>query len=325
MIIVTGGAGMIGSTLIKALNKIGIDDILLVDDLSNGRKCLNINDLSIKDYCDKNDFLKKINNKFYFDKVDCLFHQGACSSTTEWNGKYVMENNFEYSKLLLNWCQINKVKFISASSASVYGNGEFGFLEQRSCEKPINMYAFSKFQFDQYLRSVFSKIESQVVSLRYFNVYGPRESHKGDMASTIYHFNNQILTDNECRLFKGIDGFSDGEQKRDFVYVGDCAEVNIWFMNNSDKSGIFNVGTGRAESFNEVAKSIIDWQKKNRKDLKEELKIRYIPFPKHLIGAYQNYTKADITSLRKAGYKKDFLTVREGVHEYLNVLNSAII
>ena len=233
MFIVTGGAGMIGSNLIKALNKIGIEDILLVDDLTNGRQCLNLSDLSFKDYCDKKDFLQKIKDEFDFGKVDTIFHQGACSKTTEWNGKYVVENNFEYSKILLQWCQNKKVKFICASSASVYGNGDNGFKENRSCENPINMYAFSKFQFDQYLRTVFPKIETQVVSLRYFNVYGPRESHKGDMASTIYHFNNQILNTSACNLFEGINGILDGEQKRDFVYVDDCAEVNIWFMNNT--------------------------------------------------------------------------------------------
>lgn len=318
MIIVTGGAGLIGSNIISQLNKNGITDILVVDHLKNGRKMHNLTDLNIQDYLDRDDFLSRIHAGYDFGDINAVFHMGACSATTEWDGQFIMRNNYEYSKELLHWCQLKGSQYLYASSASVYGLAENGFKEVRSYEKPINMYAFSKFQFDQYVRSLTGKLNHQVVGLRYFNVYGPREAHKGKMSSTPFHFNNQIIADGVCKLFAGCAGYGDGEQRRDFVYVEDVANVNLWFLDNPDKSGIFNIGTGRAQSFNDVARAVTTWHEKRRNVCTS---IEYIPFPEHLKGAYQSYTQADISALRAAGYNGYFHSVEEGVTKYLNWLN----
>ena len=313
MIIVTGGAGFIGSNIIKALNRRGENNILLVDHLVNGRKMLNIADLDIADYMDKNEFIQKIDEPGFLDGVRAIFHQGACSATTEWDGEFVMKNNYDYSKRILHCCIERNIAFIYASSASVYGNGDHGFSVDRSCEQPINMYAYSKFQFDQYVRRLLPTTTSPIVGFRYFNVYGPREQHKGSMSSTAYHFNNQVKEHKVARLFEGYDGMANGEQRRDFVYVGDVVDVNLWFFDHPEQRGIFNVGTGTAEPFNAIAEAVIAWHK--------EGSIEYIPFPEHLKGAYQSYTQADISGLRAAGYSKEFLTVKQGVAKYLDWLN----
>lgn len=314
MIVVTGGAGFIGSNLIRALNKRGERNILLVDHLVNGRKMHNIADLDVADYMDKEEFIEKIGVAHFFDGVRAVFHQGACSATTEWDGKYVMMNNYDYSRRLLHWCIAKNVAFMYASSASVYGTGEHGFRVDRSCEHPINMYAYSKFQFDQYVRPLLTKTKSPIVGFRYFNVYGPREQHKGSMSSTAFHFNRQVIEQKRAKLFEGCDGMANGEQKRDFVHVDDVVDVNLWFLDHPEQRGIYNVGTGRAETFNAVAQAVTDWHK--------EGEIEYIPFPEHLKGAYQSYTQADISGLREAGYTKDFLTVKQGVARYLDWLNT---
>ncbi len=313
MIIVTGGAGFIGSNLIHALNQSGEDDILLVDNLTNGHKMQNIADLNIADYMDKNEFIERLNNPNFLTHIRAVFHQGACSATTEWDGRYIMANNYEYSKRLLAWCQTKHIPFIYASSASVYGMGKNGFRVDRECEKPINMYAYSKFQFDQYVRRILPRANSQIVGLRYFNVYGAREQHKGSMSSTVYHFNQQLQISDEVKLFTGCDGYADGEQQRDFVYVNDVVAVNLWFLHNTHCSGIFNVGTGQAQTFNAMAQTVIDWHDRG--------KISYIPFPEHLHGAYQSFTQADISELRDAGYEQEFMNVHQGVADYLNRLN----
>jgi ADP-L-glycero-D-manno-heptose 6-epimerase len=313
MIVVTGGAGFIGSNIVRALNQRGERNILLVDHLANGRKMHNIADLDIADYMDKEEFIEKIGVAHFFDGVRAVFHQGACSATTEWDGRYVMANNYDYSKRLLHWCITRNVAFMYASSASVYGDGKHGFRVDRGCEHPINMYAYSKFQFDQYVRPLLAKTLSPIVGFRYFNVYGPREQHKGSMSSTAFHFNRQLIEQKKARLFEGCDGLADGEQKRDFVHVDDVVDVNLWFLDHPEQRGIYNVGTGRAETFNAVAQAVIDWHK--------EGSIEYIPFPEHLKGAYQSYTQADVSGLREAGYMKDFLTVKQGVVRYLDWLN----
>ena len=316
MIIVTGGAGFIGSNLVKALNERGYSKILVVDNLTKGEKFKNLVDCDIYDYQEKDVFLKRILTKEYFaTSIEAFFHQGACSSTTEWDGHYMMLNNYDYSKTMLHYCLARHVPFIYASSASVYGSGPV-FREERSQESPLNMYGYSKFLFDQYVRQVIQTATSQVVGLRYFNVYGPREQHKGTMASVAYHFNQQLLRDGEVRLFEGSEGYADGEQRRDFIYVGDVADINLWFMDNPKKSGIFNVGTGRSQTFNDVANAVIAWH--------EQGVIQYIPFPEHLKGCYQSFTQADITNLREMGYDKPFKTVEEGVKAYLDWLNVAI-
>lgn len=320
MIIVTGGAGLIGSNIISALNLRGITDILVVDHLKNGRKMANLAELNIRDYMDRDDFLRRLQRGDNFGNVTAVFHEGACSATTEWDGQFVMRNNFEYSKILLHWCQTIGAQFLYASSASVYGLGENGFRENRTCEKPINMYAYSKFQFDQYVRDYRGQMKSQIVGFRYFNVYGPGEAHKGSMSSTPFHFNSQVIESGIAKVFAGTDGFGDGEQQRDFVFVGDCVAVNLWFLDHPDKSGIFNLGTGRAQEFNDVARAVIQWHVDHGNP---GGKIEYVPFPDGLRGVYQSFTEADLTALRLAGYDGRFHTVEEGVHKYLDRLNAS--
>lgn len=312
MIIVTGGAGFIGSNIIQGLNARGISDILVVDDLKDGAKFKNIVDSQIADYMDKDDFLDGVLSGGFDDvPIEAIFHEGACSSTTEWDGRFMMDNNYEYSKALLHFCQANQVPFIYASSASVYGGGS-EFKEDLKNEEPLNVYGYSKFLFDQYVRA--QDIGSQVVGLRYFNVYGPREQHKGSMASVAFHLNNQLLDSGEIKLFAGCDGYRDGEQVRDFVYVSDVVDVNLWFLDNPTVSGIFNCGTGKSQPFNDVAKGVLDYHQKGR--------LSYIPFPDHLVGHYQSFTEADLTALRAAGCDVEFKTVAEGVKCYMEWLNA---
>lgn len=316
MIVVTGAAGFIGSNLIKALNDRGNNNILAVDDLTDGAKFNNIADCELLDYLDKDEFLKQIVAKQNFPQpIKVIFHQGACSDTTEWNGKFMLQNNYEYSKILLRYCLANNITFIYASSAAVYGDGKIGFKELRHCEQPLNMYGYSKFQFDQYVRQHAAKPRfARVVGLRYFNVYGPREQHKKTMASVAFHLNNQLLAGNPTvKLFAGTDGYGDGEQRRDFVYVDDVVKVNLWFWQDTKVNGIFNVGTGRSQTFNNVANAVVDWHGSGS--------IQYIPFPEHLRGRYQSFTEADIQALRNAGYQEPFKTVAEGVKLYLDWLN----
>jgi len=312
MIIVTGGAGFIGSNLIAALNVKGRKDIVVVDDLSAGAKFRNLLDCDLADYLDKDDFIDSVSKGgLGMDKPDLVFHLGACSDTTEWDGRYMMASNYTYSKLLLNYCSEQKIPFIYASSGAVYGCGR-EFRVDRACEAPANIYAYSKFLFDQYVRAMLPRTSSQIVGLRYFNVYGPREQHKGDMASVIYQFRKQIESSDTLRLFEGTDGHGDGEQQRDFIYVDDAVAVSCWFAERQHISGIFNVGTGRSQSFNEVARAVLDWHGHGS--------IEYITFPAHLKGAYQSYTKADISDLREAGYKDSFRNIESGVRAYFDWL-----
>ncbi len=308
MYIITGGAGLIGSNMVKALNQRGITDILVVDDLKEGIKFKNLADCDIVDYVDRLDFVKRLQAGWDFGKIEGVVHEGACSATTEWDGEFIMKNNFEYTKTLLHWCQSIEAPFIYASSASVYGMGPV-FKEAREHERPLNMYAYSKFQFDQYLRHHQHALTSQVCGLRYFNVYGPREQHKGSMASVAFHFHNQILKEGRLKLFEGTDGYGNGEQLRDFIHVDDAVAVKLWLLDHPGVSGIFNVGTGRAQSFNDVARAVIQYHGRGE--------IEYVPFPDHLKGRYQSYTQADIGNLRQAGYTAEFMTVEQGVPRYL--------
>jgi len=312
MIVVTGAAGFIGSNIVKALNARGHSDVIVVDDLSDGRKMFNLADCEIMDYLDKDQFINAILGGEFDGKIDVIFHQGACSATTEWDGRFMMDNNYEYSKKLLHYCLNNKTQFIYASSASVYG-GSSEFVEAREVEKPLNVYAYSKFLFDQYVRRI-GKTESQVAGLRYFNVYGPREQHKGSMASVAFHFNNQISETGVCRLFEGHDGYENGGQQRDFVFVDDAVKVNMWLWDNPQISDIFNCGSGRCQTFNDVANAVINYHQKGH--------IEYITFPDALKGAYQSYTQADISKLRDAGYSEPFKSVEQAVPEYMDWLKN---
>lgn len=316
MIIVTGGAGFIGSNVVGALNARGIDQILVVDDLTDGRKVQNLSRLRIADYCDKDDFLQLLQaGKFDSAGIETIFHLGACASTTELNGRFLMKTNYEYSKIILEWALKCNVQMIYASSASVYGTGEKGFSEDLRCEHPINPYAYSKYLFDQRVRQYLGQTQTPIVGMRYFNVYGSGEDHKDNMASTALQLYKQLLQTGELRLFEGTDGFANGEQKRDFISVEDCASVNLWFFENKKKSGIFNVGTGYAASFNELAKAVISAHGSG--------KISYVPFPGHLRGRYQSYTCADLNQLRAVGYDQPFMSVQEGVGRYIQALKSS--
>lgn len=315
MIIVTGGAGFIGSNLVHALNERGRDDILVVDSLKNGAKFANLADCDILDYLDKDELLARIQNGHDFGAhVEAVFHQGACTVTMEWDGRYMMQNNYEYSKLLLQYCVRKAIPFIYASSASVYGAGKV-FKEEREYEAPLNVYGYSKFLFDQYVRRLLPKVHSQIVGLRYFNVYGPRETHKGPMASVMLHFYEQLESAGIVKLFSGSGGYADGEQRRDFIYVGDAVAVNLWFWEQRGRPGIFNLGTGVSRSFNDVARLMVKEHGKG--------KIEYIPFPEKLRGSYQHYTEADLTRLHAAGCAHRFAALEEGVRAYLEWLKRA--
>ena len=315
MIVVTGGAGFIGSNLVKGLNDKGENDVIVVDDLSDGKKFTNLVDCSVRDYFDKDEFRSLIKRGELGKKgISHIFHQGACSTTTEWDGRFMLENNYTYSKELFEFSTENSIPFIYASSAAVYGGGQ-EFTEEREYEQPINVYAYSKFLFDEYIRHNAQPSSNQVAGLRYFNVYGPKEQHKGGMASVAYHLNNQYLTSNKLKLFKGSGGYGDGEQRRDFIHVDDIVAVNLWLMEHDKVSGIFNLGTGVSRSFNDVAKQIIDWHGNGR--------VEYIDFPDSLIDSYQSFTEADISALRSAGYKDEFLSLEDGMKRYLDWLNKA--
>jgi len=314
MIIVTGGAGFIGSNLVKGLNERGMRDVLVVDDLTDGRKFRNLVDCEILDYLDKDAFLAAIHaGKDFGAPITAILHQGACSTTTEWDGRYMMQTNYEYSKALFHYCNEHRIPFLYASSAAVYG-ASATFREEPTFEAPLNVYGYSKLLFDQYLRRHMASARSQVVGLRYFNVYGPRETHKASMASVAFHLNNQFLADGQVKLFAGCDGYDDGEQRRDFVYVGDVVDVNLWLLDNPSVSGIFNCGTGRSQSFNDVARAVLRYHQRGN--------IEYIPFPDHLRGRYQSFTEADMGALRAAGFRAPFKSVEDGVAAYMQWMNA---
>ncbi len=308
MIVVTGAAGFIGSNLVRALNARGRSDLWLVDDLTDGHKFRNLVDCEFLDFVDKNAFLARVASG-ELGAVDAIFHQGACSNTMEWNGQRMLADNYEYSKSLYAFTGARGIPLIYASSASVYGMGPV-FREDPALEQPLNLYAWSKVLFDRWVRSHASSARGQVVGLRYFNVYGPREAHKGEMASVAWKNHLQLRDGGSVvKLFESSDGFGPGEQRRDFVYVEDVVAVLLWFLDHPRASGIFNVGTGRAQTFNDVARAVIAHHGRGR--------IEYVPFPPGLRGSYQSNTVADIAALRAAGCDVPFLTVEEGVSRYL--------
>jgi ADP-L-glycero-D-manno-heptose 6-epimerase len=330
MILVTGAAGFIGSNIVHALKRRDAARVFAVDNLTRAEKFTNIVDAEIDDYLDKQDFLERLRRGEFGGKFSAVLHQGACSDTLEQDGRYMMQNNYRYSVALFDFCQKQKIPFIYASSAAVYGGGAV-FSERRANERPLNIYGYSKFLFDQYVRRFWegggTRTGAPVAGLRYFNVYGPREAHKGAMASVAWHQYQQFMSAGKVRLFGGWDGYADGGQKRDFVYVDDVVDVNFHFLDNPAKRGIFNVGTGRAQAFNELAVAVVNHlDAANPGRTLEEIVgqglLEYMPFPDQLKGKYQSFTEADISLLRKAGYEKEFLDVRAGVARYVEWLKA---
>jgi len=318
--VVTGAAGFIGSRLVAGLNRRGVREIIAVDNLQQSGKFNNLVSCDIADYVDQSAFpsiLERLEGS-----VEAVFHQGACSDTMESDGRYMMENNYAYSRRLLDWCQEEEVPLLYASSAAVYGAGP-EFREERKAEKPLNVYGYSKFLFDQHVRSIFQRKTSQIAGLRYFNVYGPNEAHKGRMASVALHAWQQLHGEGKVKLFVGSGGYSDGEQRRDFVYVDDVVAVNLWLLERRGVSGIFNCGTGRAQSFNRLAVAVINavhGTDSTLHDIVARKLIEYVPFPPALAGKYQSFTEADMSRLKAAGYPGEFLSVEQGVAAYVKEL-----
>ena len=312
MIIVTGGAGFIGSNIVKELNNHGHSDILIVDNLGSSEKYKNLIGLHYLDYCHKEDFFEDID--YYAENAEAVFHEGACSDTMEYDVNYMMRNNYETSKALLDFCNYKGLPFIYASSASTYADGHNGFSEGDKCEGALNPYAFSKLAFDRYVRHFLPNTRSKVIGLRYFNVYGPQEAHKGKMASIFYQFYNQIQKDGAAKLFKGTGGYGDGEQRRDFIYVKDVVKVNLYCLENDVANGIYNCGTGQAHTYNEAAQAVIEALGMG--------KIEYRDFPEGLRGKYQSFTEADTTQLLKTGYNGGFTDFKAAVKEYCDLLES---
>ena len=315
-IVVTGAAGFIGSNIVKGLNARGFDDIIAVDDLTQGDKFRNLADLKIADYVDLDMFYDLFADG-YFGKVEAVFHEGACSDTMETDGKYMMDNNYTLSCGLFNACQERGSRLLYASSAATYG-GSDTFREAPEFEKPLNVYGWSKLLFDQRMRRElgprFTGGAHQVAGFRYFNVYGPREQHKGRMASVAFHQFNQFRAEGRVKLFGEYGGYGPGQQMRDFVFIDDVVAVNLWFFDHPDRSGIFNLGTGRAQPFNDVARAVVAALGA------DDSAIEYVPFPDALRGKYQSYTQADLSALRAAGCDHAFADVQSGVAAYITNL-----
>jgi len=333
MIIVTGAAGFIGSHLVHALNERHERDILAVDDLLQGDKFHHLADTLIADYIDLEDFLPAL-EAGHFSNIKAVLHQGACSDTMNHDGRYMMNNNYRYSLRLLNWCQQHKVPFLYASSAAVYGASK-QFIEQPEYERPLNVYGYSKLLFDQVVRQRLNALTAPVVGLRYFNVYGPHEQHKGRMASVAFHHIQQMNQHGYVQLFEGSHGYASGEQRRDFIEVGDVVKVNLFFLDSAFSqplSGVFNCGTGRAQTFNDIAVTTINTFRQIKGDtvltlqeMVEQQLLRYIPFPAGLKEKYQAYTQAGIHQLREVGYSASFATVQQGVAQYVKKLYLPVV
>ena len=327
-VVVTGAAGMIGSNLVHGLNAIGIDDVIAVDDLTDGPKYRNLLGARLSDYFDKSEFYARF-SRAEFGKVDAVLHQGACSDTMEHNGRFMLDNNNRCSKDLLDACQAQGTRLLYASSAATYG-GSASFREEPEFEQPLNVYGYSKLLFDNVVRRMLPSSKTQVAGFRYFNVYGPREQHKGRMASVAFHHFNQFRESGKVKLFGEYGGYAPGQQSRDFVFVGDVVAVNLWFLQNPGQSGIFNLGSGHAQPFNDVALATVNAARALRGEaalpldsLVQQGLVEYIPFPEALVGKYQSFTEADLTRLRATGCNHAFADVAAGVTSYANWLSQA--
>lgn len=327
-VVVTGAAGMVGSNLVHGLNAIGIDDVIAVDDLTEGVKFRNLLGARLSDYFDRNEFYDRF-ALGELGRIDAVFHEGACSNTMEHDGRYMLETNYRCSKDLLDICQSQGTRLLYASSAATYGDSTV-FREAPEHERPLNVYGYSKLLFDNIVRRLLPTARSQVVGFRYFNVYGPREQHKGRMASVACHHFGELRETGRVKLFGEYGGYGPGQQTRDFVFVDDVVAVNLWFMRHPERSGIVNVGTGRAQPFNDVAHATINASRALRGEpplsLEQQVSrslIEYEPFPQALVGKYQCRTQADLTSLRASGCDVQFADVATGVRRYAEWLNAA--
>jgi len=325
-VVVTGAAGMIGSNIAHGLNAAGVDDIIAVDDLRDGQKFRNLLGVALSDYFDQDEFYGRFSRR-ELGKIAAVFHQGACSDTMEHDGRLMLRNNYRCSKDLLEACQAHGVRLMYASSAAIYGSS-MTFREQPRFERPLNVYGYSKLLFDDAVRRMLADASSQVVGLRYFNVYGPREQHKGRMASVAFHHFNQYRDTGKVRLFGDYGGYGPGQQSRDFVFVNDVVAVNLWFLAHPQCSGVFNLGTGRAQAFNEVAHATVNACRAQRGEpaltLEQQIKqgmVEYIPIPEALVGKYQCHTEADLSALRAAGCDHEFAEVATGVRRYVEWLS----
>jgi len=312
MYIVTGGAGFIGSAMVWKLNTMGIDDILVVDNLSTSEKWNNLVGLKYQDYLHRDQFLKFILEGEDPFKTEAVIHMGACSSTTERDADFLMENNYRYTQYVCRFCMAHDARFINASSASTYGNGEFGFDDDEDGIdrlRPLNMYGYSKQLFDLWAKD--AGILDRIVCLKFFNVFGPNEYHKDDMRSVICKAHAQILETGKLKLFKSYrDEYPDGGQKRDFVYIKDCVDIMAWFLENRDKGGIFNVGTGTARTWNDLANSVFA-------AMNREPSIEYIPMPETIRDKYQYFTQANMDKLKAAGCTVEMTSLEDGAMDYV--------
>jgi ADP-L-glycero-D-manno-heptose 6-epimerase len=320
-VVVTGAAGMIGANLVHGLNAIGIDDIVAVDDLSDGMKYRNLLGASISDYFDRRDFYGRF-ERGELGRIDAVFHEGACSDTMEHDGRLMLDLNYRASKTLLDACQAQGVRLLYASSAATYG-GSASFREEPAFERPLNVYGWSKLLFDNVVRRALASATTQIAGFRYFNVYGPREQHKGRMASVAFHQFEQWQATRGVKLFGAYGGYAAGEQRRDFVHVDDVVAVNLWFLDHPQACGIFNLGSGRAQPFNDVALAVVNSGRAGRGEAALPLaelvragQVEYVDFPAALVGKYQCFTEADLARLRQAGCGHAFADVAAGVAHY---------
>jgi ADP-L-glycero-D-manno-heptose 6-epimerase len=325
-VVVTGAAGMIGSNLIHGLNKIGIDDVIAVDELTDGNKYKNLLGAQLSDYFDKGEFYARF-ARGELGHVDAVLHEGACSDTMEHNGRFMLDNNYRCSKDLLDAAQVQGTRLLYASSAATYG-GSASFVEAPEFERPLNVYGYSKLLFDNVVRRLLPSTGTQVAGFRYFNVYGPREQHKARMASVAFHHFNQFTETGKVKLFGDYGGYGPGQQSRDFVFVDDVVAINLWFLEHPEQSGIFNLGTGRAQPFNDVAVATVNATRALKGEaplaLDELVRrglVEYTPFPAALVGKYQCFTQADLTRLRATGCAHRFADVATGVAVYVNWLS----